>query len=89
MYQFRKFINNKEHVFAQVKQPALLVLIESETCLLYGDFNDLVPLMKNYSQNDSVAVILLPESQDTIDTIFSSDWSTRLFIRNWKRLQYL
>lgn len=54
---------------------------------MYGEFDELVPKMKDYSILNRVAVISLPKNQEEIDKLFQSSGLTSRFIREWKAMQ--
>lgn len=89
LFEFRDFNTSGEleTFLADVEEPAFLVSLDGEYRIMYGEFDELVPKMSDYSVLNRVAVISLPKNQEEIDKLFQSSGLTSRFIREWKAMQ--
>lgn len=89
-FKFRDYdVSGKMYTFCEAVEPAFLVGVDSEMRLRYGEFDELVPLLDEYSKLERVAVISLPKNQDEIDGLFQSTGLMQRFIQGWKKLNNL
>lgn len=89
-FKFRDYGTNGEiEVFYEAKEPAFLVGLDSEIRFKYGEFDELTPLLNNYSALERVAVISLPKNQQEIDKLFQTTGLTQKYIKAWKEMNNL